>query len=233
MPTRPRSSQRAEAKATSRKPVSVSSQGSQRKQENLLLVQVVGETVTQREAISKLIANEPYIRVVASVPTQKTKDAIRDHDPHTVVLVGGQDAVCEEAHKLRTSHPGAQMLVVVHLTGDGQLAGDREYFSEDQAELTKILRPLLRRVVREKGTDLTNLKQADEHDHNLLVTLTAREREILALTAEGYTIKQIAQKLHRAYGTVARHRENIMNKLQLNDRVALTRFAIRTNLAKA
>ena len=60
--------------------------------------------------------------------------------------------------------------------------------------------------------------------------LTPREAEVLALTAGGFSMKQIAHKLHRAHGTVARHRANIMRKLGLHDRVALTRFAIRNGL---
>ena len=230
MSTRLRSS-----RGTARKPVSVSSQGKLRKPESVLLVQVVGETAAQRETVSKLIADEAHIRVVASVPTYKTKEAIRDHDPHLVVLVGGQEAVCDEAHELRTSQPGAQMMVVIfHLTEADKQAGDsKSRDDEDQPEITNILQPVLRGLVRDKRGDHANLQRADEHDKHLLAMLTTREREILTLTAEGHTIKQIAQKLHRAYGTVARHRENIMNKLQLNDRVALTRFAIRTNLARA
>jgi DNA-binding NarL/FixJ family response regulator len=229
MSTRLRSS-----RGTSRKPVSVSSQGEPRKPESVLLVQVVGETAAQRETVSKLIADEAHVRVVASVPPHKTKDAIRDHDPHMVVLVGGQEAVCDEAHDLRTSQPGAQMMVVIfHLAEADKQAGGSKSHDEDQPEITNILQPVLRGLVRDKRVDHANIKRADEHDQHLLAMLTTREREILTLTAEGHTIKQIAQKLHRAYGTVARHRENIMNKLQLNDRVALTRFAIRTNLARA
>jgi DNA-binding NarL/FixJ family response regulator len=59
---------------------------------------------------------------------------------------------------------------------------------------------------------------------------TPREAEVLALTAAGFSMKQIAHKLHRAHGTVARHRANIMRKLGLHDRVALTRFAIKHGL---
>ncbi len=73
----------------------------------------------------------------------------------------------------------------------------------------------------------------NNHELKLLAQLTERELEVLKLTAEGHSIKDIARKLHRAQGTIARHRENIMTKLKIHDRVALTRFAIRTNLIEA
>jgi DNA-binding NarL/FixJ family response regulator len=60
--------------------------------------------------------------------------------------------------------------------------------------------------------------------------LTRREREIVALIAESYTGREIAEKLVISEKTVERHRGNILQKLGLRDRVALTRYAIRRGL---
>jgi DNA-binding NarL/FixJ family response regulator len=60
--------------------------------------------------------------------------------------------------------------------------------------------------------------------------LTARESEIVKLIAESYSSKQIAETLVISEKTVERHRSNIFAKLGLNDRVALTRYAIRRGL---
>jgi DNA-binding NarL/FixJ family response regulator len=60
--------------------------------------------------------------------------------------------------------------------------------------------------------------------------LTARESEIVKLIAESYSSKQIADALVISEKTVERHRSNIFAKLGLNDRVALTRYAIRRGL---
>ncbi len=60
--------------------------------------------------------------------------------------------------------------------------------------------------------------------------LTRREREIVALIAESHTGKEIADKLFISEKTVERHRGNILAKLGLRDRVALTRYAIRRGL---
>jgi DNA-binding NarL/FixJ family response regulator len=60
--------------------------------------------------------------------------------------------------------------------------------------------------------------------------LTPRELEILKLIAEAYTSDQIAVELSISRRTVDRHRENILAKLGMRDRVELTRYAIRRGL---
>jgi DNA-binding NarL/FixJ family response regulator len=63
--------------------------------------------------------------------------------------------------------------------------------------------------------------------------LTPRELEVLKLIAEAYTNKQIADALYISVKTVERHRQNILDKLGMRDRVELTRYAIRRGLIQA
>ena len=60
--------------------------------------------------------------------------------------------------------------------------------------------------------------------------LTPRELEVLKLIAEAHTSKEIAQQLFISVKTVERHRQNILDKLGMRDRVELTRYAIRRGL---
>jgi DNA-binding NarL/FixJ family response regulator len=60
--------------------------------------------------------------------------------------------------------------------------------------------------------------------------LTPREEEVLKLIAEGYSAREIANTLGISAKTVDRHRTNTLQKLGLRDRLALTRYAIRTGL---
>jgi DNA-binding NarL/FixJ family response regulator len=60
--------------------------------------------------------------------------------------------------------------------------------------------------------------------------LTPRELEVLKLIAEANTSKEIAEKLFISIKTVDRHRQNILEKLGMRDRVELTRYAIRRGL---
>lgn len=60
--------------------------------------------------------------------------------------------------------------------------------------------------------------------------LTPRETEVVKLVAEGHTSEEIAEMLVISPKTVHRHRANILEKLEMRDRVDLTRYAIRRGL---
>jgi DNA-binding NarL/FixJ family response regulator len=62
--------------------------------------------------------------------------------------------------------------------------------------------------------------------------LTPRELQIVKLIAEAHTSKEIADLLVISVKTVERHRENILDKLGMRDRVELTRYAIRQGLVE-
>jgi len=66
----------------------------------------------------------------------------------------------------------------------------------------------------------------DEH----FDVLTPRELEVLKLIAEAHSSKEIAKLLFISIKTVERHRQNILDKLGMRDRVELTRYAIRRGL---
>ena len=56
--------------------------------------------------------------------------------------------------------------------------------------------------------------------------LTPRETEVLQLIAEGYANKQIAGEMFISIKTVEKHRQQLMNKLDIHDVAGLTRYAI-------
>lgn len=65
-----------------------------------------------------------------------------------------------------------------------------------------------------------------------LSRLTPREVQILRLIGRGLSRTEIAEMIHRSPKTVDNHRAAIMEKLDLNDRVELARFAIREGLVE-
>ena len=71
------------------------------------------------------------------------------------------------------------------------------------------------------------VRQAEEIEPPVL---TDREREVLQLLAEGLSTKEIAGRLHVSPKTVATHRQNIMNKLELHSIAELTQYAISAGL---
>ncbi|MGS2613555.1 response regulator [Micromonospora sp. LZ34] len=60
--------------------------------------------------------------------------------------------------------------------------------------------------------------------------LTDRETEVLRLVAKGMSYKQIAERLGLSHRTVQNHVQNTLGKLQLHNRVELTRYAIERGL---
>jgi DNA-binding NarL/FixJ family response regulator len=81
--------------------------------------------------------------------------------------------------------------------------------------------PTIRAVVR---------SYLDDPKHAMGAPLSLREQEVAKLVAEACTTEQIAALLSISPRTVERHRENIMAKLGMRDRVELTRWAIRQGL---
>lgn len=65
-----------------------------------------------------------------------------------------------------------------------------------------------------------------------LDVLSEREREVLELVAQGLNNAEIGERLELSPKTIARHRERIMNRLNLHSRTDLVKFAIRTGLVK-
>ncbi len=80
---------------------------------------------------------------------------------------------------------------------------------------------------------LRRYRDAAEEKREGLALLSAREREVLAQTAQGFSSTEIGQRLFISPKTVDTYRARIMEKLRLNHRSELVRFALRTGLLRA
>jgi DNA-binding CsgD family transcriptional regulator len=63
--------------------------------------------------------------------------------------------------------------------------------------------------------------------------LTAREREIVQLLAEGKSSKEVANKLKISVKTAETHRANIMRRLECHSVTELVRYAVRNHIIEA
>jgi DNA-binding NarL/FixJ family response regulator len=72
----------------------------------------------------------------------------------------------------------------------------------------------------QKSEDGIGLRKKSDHE------LTSRETELLQLIAEGQANKQIASELTISIKTVEKHRQHLMEKLNIHDIAGLTRYAI-------
>jgi two-component system, NarL family, response regulator NreC len=95
------------------------------------------------------------------------------------------------------------------------------------------LQPALARWLLEDYQQLVEVPSADKSDNGNRVGLEAlseRERGVLEMVGQGLNNNEIGEKLGLSPKTIARHRERIMNKLNLHSRTELVKFAIRTGL---
>jgi DNA-binding NarL/FixJ family response regulator len=102
-------------------------------------------------------------------------------------------------------------------------AADRDLIEACRAALRGqafLYPPAMRTLLRE---------HLDDRTEDLL---TPRELEVVKLVAEAHSTQQIAELLVISPRTVERHRENILAKLGMRDRVELTRYAIRRGLVE-
>jgi two-component system response regulator NreC len=76
--------------------------------------------------------------------------------------------------------------------------------------------------------DYANILESS--DSSPASTLTAREREVLQLIAEGLKTKDIATRIHVSVKTVETHRQQVMRKLNANSVAELTKIALREGL---
>jgi two-component system, NarL family, response regulator NreC len=119
-------------------------------------------------------------------------------------------------------------------------AGASAYLLKDCAfkELTQAIRMVLTNrtylspdvtdiLVADYGTTPAPNNSADSHK------LSLRESEVLQLIAEGKTTAQIASRLYVSIKTIETHRQNIMQKLNINSIAGLTKYAVREGLTSA
>lgn len=80
------------------------------------------------------------------------------------------------------------------------------------------------------GELVMNLHQSKPDSMNVADVLSEREREIVVLIAEGFSSKEIADKLFISPRTVETHRKNIMSKMNFQGVADLVRYAFKNGL---
>ncbi|HZO60162.1 MAG TPA: AAA family ATPase [Solirubrobacterales bacterium] len=83
------------------------------------------------------------------------------------------------------------------------------------------------RVLRRLGERPRPARPAGRADGGVLASLTAREREVAALVAEGQTNAQVAARLHLSESTVEKHVSRVLAKLEVSTRAGVVRLLSR------
>jgi DNA-binding NarL/FixJ family response regulator len=117
-------------------------------------------------------------------------------------------------------------------------AGAKGFLLKDSApeELLRAIHKALRdQIVLSAKINAVVLESFVQHspadESSPFRTLSAREREVLQLLAEGKSTREIADRLNLSIKTVETHRQHVMDKLDIHTIAELTRFAIREGLS--
>lgn len=197
-----------------------------------------------RAGLRMLFAAEPDMEIVAEAGSgAEALEAVRTLHPDVVIMdvaMPGMSGI-EATRKIKELDPNVAVLALT-------MHEDEQYFFEmldagASGYIPKRAAPddlvAAIRVVHQGNVFLHatlarflmhDVLQRDGHATRQEDVLSAREREVLTLTAEGLTSRDIAQRLVISPKTVDRHRENIMAKLNLHSRAELVRYAIERGL---
>jgi DNA-binding NarL/FixJ family response regulator len=185
--------------------------------------QVCGEAINGRDAVAKAAELHPDIIVLdITMPELNGLQAIPqilEASPQTEVLV-------------LTMHESEQMME------EALRAGARGYMLKSDAmrnflaavEALSHHRPFLTPQLSLVQPGAVNL--TDTQAIPIPSVLTAREREIMQLLAEGFGTKAVASRLKISVKTAETHRANLMRKLEIHSMSELVRYAIRNRLVE-
>jgi DNA-binding NarL/FixJ family response regulator len=185
-------------------------------------IEVVGEAADGREAIEKARQLAPDIVLMDIV----------------MPLMDGLEAcrrICKENPKIRvivlTQYDNKEYVSSSVKAGAAGCISKRAVASELVSAIRVVhggdyfLYPPIAAMLVEDYLQRVGEAEADDYDR-----LTAREREVLKLVAEGRTNREIAELLVISVRTVIGHRTSLMEKLDIHNRSELVKYAIRKGL---
>lgn len=203
---------------------------------------VVDDHEIVREGLQTLLAEEAHIEVVGAATNGR--DGLRmvaSTRPDVVLMdleMPEMDGV-EATRRIRQMYPDVNVVVLTSF-GDDQRVRDAIQAGAIAYLLKEILKPELMRAIElaSQGKPTLHIvaqqalmRQATTSSastaHN---DLTERERDVLALIAQGRSNKEIAAALHLTEGTVKGYVSAILSKLGVADRTQAALYAVKHGL---
>lgn len=213
-----------------------------------ITIMVVDDHALVRETLRDRLDKDPGLSVVALA--ENAGIAIRravQHRPDIVLMDIDMPGVVafEAAREIRARSPGSHIIFLSAFFNDryieSALAVEADGYvtkSEPPQTVVEAIRTVMEGGVyfsaQVRGrivVDATGARLSRE-PRSRASTLTPREVEVLRYIARGMSRKEISTTLHLSLKTVEAHCSNLMSKLQIHDRVELTRFAIREGLVE-
>jgi two-component system response regulator NreC len=209
-------------------------------------VLLADDHTVMRAGLRSLLERQPDLEVVAEAADGRhAVELAGSLSPDVVVMdIGMPNLNGIEAARLILERSPAAAVVILSMHADesyvmrAMKAGARAYLLKDSAEADLLLAiqavsqgksffsPRISRILAEDYVRLLEQK-GGEDSYELL---TAREREILQLLAEGKTNKDVATLLNLSLYTVETHRGRILQKLKLHSSAELVLYAVRKGI---
>ena len=213
-----------------------------------------------RQGLRSLLESQEDMQVVAEAGDgRQALELAAEHEPDVVVMDVAMPQLngIEATRRLISDQPDTKVVALsMHsdrrYVAEALKAGASAYLIKDGAfdELVSAIRAVVANkvylsprvagvvvddYVRRLPGDGRDAEGADNGGRgggvpNAFQKLTAREREVLQLMAEGFATKEIASRLHVSVKTVETHRRQLMEKLQLYSVAEVTKYAIREGL---
>ncbi len=188
---------------------------------------VVGEASDGRTAVEMAAELEPDVVLLdISMPGLNGLEAtrqIRKQSPGTKILI--LSAHDNEEYVREVVQSGASGYLLKSSASEDLYSAIQSVHSGHAFFSPSVSKILLENYLKSTGPDEGGTA-APKPDSRL----TAREREVLQLVAEGDTHQQIAEILHISVRTVDTHCNNIMKKLDLHDTANLVTYAIKNGI---
>ena len=183
-------------------------------------IEIVGEAETGRQAVFMAKKLMPDVVVMdIAMPLLNGLEATRQITkqlPNTKVLV--LSSYSDDEYVQQLTEAGASGYLVKQTAANDLLKAIREA-RRGNAFFSPSIAKRLRDHCRDAFANGQPVKKRNDY-------LTSRESEVLQLIAEGQANKQIAAELCISIKTVEKHRQQVMNKLNIHDVAGLTRHAI-------
>jgi two-component system response regulator NreC len=200
-----------------------------------------------RHGLRSLLSAEPDIKVVGEADNGRAViRLVQELSPQVVIMdISMPDLNGIEATRQILSDFSGVKVIALSMHSDSLFvlnmfkAGASGYLLKDCAleELVKAVRTVMNRKIYLSPSisdivikDFVIGWSPEDSSSSAYSILTAREREVLQLMAEGKTTNQIAESLCISVKTVEAHRKQLMTKLDIHSVAELTKYAIRQGL---
>lgn len=183
-------------------------------------IEVVGEAENGREAVQLARQLSPDVVVMDIAMPQlngleATRQIVNEGLPTRVLILS---SYADDEYVQQLTEAGALGYLIKQSAANDLIAAVREIARGNAFFSPSILKRLLE-YYRASGLKSRLQNRSSEQ-------LTSREQEVLQLVAEGKLNKQIADVLSLSIKTVEKHRQQLMNKLNIHDIAGLTRYAV-------